>query len=82
MVEKGRIKILIRNFIMEVVIYAALVIAYFFLVLRFLAEPLKELFSSNLVVYAFASLGLIVVQGAVLEFVTSFLLRRLGVDLE
>ena len=71
---------LIRNFAIEVVIYGALVVVYFFLILRFLAEPLANLFEENLVVYAFVALGLIVAQGALLEFVTSFLLDRLGLD--
>lgn len=71
---------LIRNFAIEVVIYGALVVVYFFLVLRFLAEPLANLFETNLVVYAFIGLGLIVAQGALLEFITSFLLSRLGLE--
>ena len=71
---------LIRNFAIEVVIYGALVVVYFFLVLRFLAEPLANLFESNLVIYAFVALGLIVAQGALLEIVTSFLLTRLGLE--
>ena len=75
-----RIRILIRNFAIEVAIYAALVVAYFILVLRLLAEPLKRLFTGNLTLYAFAAVGLIVVQGAILEVLTSFLLDRLGLE--
>ncbi len=71
---------LIRNFAIEVVIYGALVVVYFFLILAFLAEPLANLFEENLVIYAFVALGLIVAQGALLEFVTSFLLNRLGLE--
>jgi hypothetical protein len=70
----------IRNFAIEVLLYTVLVVGYFFLVLRLLQEPLKRLFTTNLVVYAFVALGLIVVQGAVLEFVTSFLISRLGLE--
>jgi hypothetical protein len=73
-------RILLRNFVIEVLVYSALVVAYFFLVLRFLADPLKDLFDNNLVVYAFVSLALIVVQGAVLEYITSFLIGRLGLE--
>jgi len=71
---------LIRNFAIEVLIYAVLVVSYFFVVLRFLGEPLKKLFTDNLTLYAFAALVLIVVQGAVLELITSFLVGRLGLE--
>jgi hypothetical protein len=74
------IRILIRNFAIEVLIYAALVVGYFVLVLRLLGEPLRELFTNNLTLYAFAALALIVVQGVVLEFLTSFLVNRLGLE--
>jgi hypothetical protein len=79
-VRNPAVRNLIRNFAIEVVIYGALVVVYFFLVLRFLAEPLANLFETNLVVYAFIGLGLIVAQGALLEFITSFLLSRLGLE--
>lgn len=78
--ENPEIKRLIRGFAIELVIYAALVVAYFFLVLRLLGDPLEQLFSNNLVVYAFVSLMLIVVQGVVLETVTSFVIGLLGLD--
>lgn len=75
--EIGR---LIRGFAIELVIYAVLVVAYFFLVLRLLGDPLERLFSSHLTVYAFVSLGLIVAQGVLLEAVTSFVIGLLGLD--
>lgn len=75
-----RMRKLIQNFVIEVLIYAVLVVGYFFLVLRFLGEPLAKLFTTNLTVYAFVALALIVVQGAVLELLTSFLLNRLGLE--
>lgn len=78
--KEAQVRTLIRNFAIEVLVYAILVVAYFFLVLRFLGDPLAKLFSNNLVVYAFVGLALIVVQGAVLEFVTSFLISQLGLD--
>lgn len=71
---------LIRNFAIEMVVYGALVVGYFFLVLRLLADPLEQLFSSNLVLYAFLALGLIVAQAVLLEFVTSFAMGLLGLD--
>jgi hypothetical protein len=78
--KNPEVRSLIRNFAIEVLVYAILVVGYFFLVLRFLGEPLAELYTNNLTLYAFAALGLIVVQGAVLEFVTSFLINRLSLE--
>jgi hypothetical protein len=68
---------LIRSFIIELVVYGALVLVYSLVVLRWLGEPLYEMFRTNLLLYALLALGLIVVQGAVLDVVTSFLLRLL-----
>ena len=71
---------LLRNFVIEVLVYAMLVLGYFLLVLRFLGKPLEQLYANHLTVYAFVALALIVVQGVVLEFVTSFLIDRLGLE--
>ena len=71
---------LIRNFVLELVVYAILVVGYFFLVLRFLADPLMKLFTDNLVLYAFVALGLVVAQSVLLEAVTSFIMRQTGLD--
>jgi hypothetical protein len=73
-------KVLLRNFAIEVAIYAVLVVVYFFLVLRLLGKPLESLFETNIVLYAFVALFLIVAQGVVLDGVTSFLINRLGLD--
>ena len=72
--------ILIRSFAIEVLIYTALIVGYFFLVLRFLGRPLEKLFASNLILYAFVALALIVAQAVVLELITSFLINRLGLE--
>lgn len=71
---------LLRNFAFEVLVYAALVVGYFYLVLRVLGRPLERLFTTNLTLYAFVALGLIVAQGIVLEFVTAQLIKRLGLE--
>ena len=78
--DSARKRSLIRGFVIEILVYAVLVVAYFFLVLRLLADPLYDLFNNNLVVYAFVALGLIVAQGVVLEAITSFILHKLGLD--
>jgi len=73
-------KRLLRNFILELLIYGVLLVVYFLTVLRFLNEPLYNLFNQNLWVYAGAALLLIVVQAVFLEWVTSFLLAKLGLE--
>lgn len=70
----------LRNFLIELGIYGSLVIAYFYLALRLLVSPLKHLFQTNLPIYAVISLLLIVIQGVLLESLTSFLLERLGLQ--
>jgi hypothetical protein len=78
--KKDDARTLVRNFVIELVVYGALVLAYSLVVLRWLREPLRELFHSNLVLYALLSLGLIVAQGAVLDVVTTFLLSLLPME--
>jgi len=70
----------IRNFVIEILIYGLLVVGYFLLVLRLLGGLLKGLVDENLTLYAFVALVLIVLQGALLELITSFLVRRLGLE--
>ena len=76
--EKIPYRELIRNFIIEMVVYGGLVVIYFFIALRFLGEPLLKLFGEDLTVYAVLGLILIVAQAVLLEFVTSFLFDFLG----
>lgn len=70
------IKTIIKNLVVELVVYGILVTAYALFALRWLAEPLNKLFHTNMTIYAFVGLALIVAQGALLERVTSFLLVR------
>ena len=72
------IKVIIRNLALELLVYGILITAYALIALRWVAQPLNQLFHDNLVIYAFVGLALIVVQGALLERITSFLLIRLG----
>jgi hypothetical protein len=78
--KNPRIRTLIRNFVIELIIYGLLVVGYFYLVLRLLGEPLRTLFDRNLVLYAVVALALIVAQSVLLEAVTSFLLSRLKLE--
>lgn len=77
---KGNPRSLLRNFILEMILYGVLVVGYFLVVLRFLGEPLTELYDSDLRLYAVAALALIVAQGVVLEWVTSFLVDLMGLE--
>ena len=77
---ESNLRRLARSFAIELIIYGVLLTAYFLLVLQFLGAPLTNLFDSNLVVYSVVALTLIVVQAVVLEAVTSFLIRILGLE--
>jgi Na+-driven multidrug efflux pump len=71
---------LLKRFVIELIIYGILVTGYLLLVLRGLGDTLARLYAENPVVYAFGGLLLIVVQALVLDWVTSFLLERLGLE--
>ena len=82
MEHKDRIpfKNLLRNFLVELVVYGGLIAVYFYVALQYLGEPLSKLYAENLTLYAVIGLGLIVVQAVVLEFVTTFLFDFLGIN--
>ncbi len=69
-----------RNFLLGLVIYGALVVIYLLVVLRFLGDWLIGIFNNDLALYAAFALGLVVAQGVLLEFVTSFRLVLLNVE--
>lgn len=77
---KPKTRRLLRNLILEVIVYSILLLVYFLIVLRYLGEPLNELFHQSLVVYAGATLLLIVAQSVALDFITSFLVARLDLE--
>ena len=61
----------------EIAIYSVLVVAYFFLVLRFIADDLHDLEQHHIVLYAVVAIALIVGQAVILEVITTGLLRFL-----
>jgi hypothetical protein len=67
----------LRAFLIELAIYAVLVVAYFFLVLHFLGEGLRQLEVNHRYTYAGVSILLIIGQAVLLENVTTLLLRLL-----
>ena len=67
----------LKAFLVELVFYAALVVAYFFLVLHLLGGWLDDLSSHHRYIYAITAILLIIGQAVFLEAVTTFLLRLL-----
>jgi hypothetical protein len=63
--------------LIELAIYAVLVVCYFFLVLHFLGGWLYQLEIDHRYTYAGVAILLIIGQAVVLEGVTTFLLRML-----
>jgi hypothetical protein len=65
----------VRAFAIELVIYAVLVVTYFFLVLHLLGQWLYQLEVQHRYVYAVLAILLIIGQAVLLESVTTFLIR-------
>jgi hypothetical protein len=74
---KAKASATLRAFLIELIVYSALVVAYFFLVLHFLADWINHLEASSIHIYALVSIGLIIGQAILLEIVTTWLMRRL-----
>jgi hypothetical protein len=72
---KVEVKEFIRDSSIELLVYAALVCGYFFLVLHFLGDWLHGLFVQDRRLYAGVALGLMVAQGMGLEWLTTGLIR-------
>jgi len=62
------------SFCIELLIYAGLVVAYYFLVLHLLGDWLQRLFEQERKLYAVTALVLIICQGLILEVLTRLLL--------
>ena len=67
----------LRAFLVELVVYAALVVGYFFLVLHLLGGWLHGLETQHRYAYAGVAILLIIGQAVFLEAVTTFLLRMI-----
>ncbi len=65
----------LRAFLIELVVYAGLVVVYFFLVLHFLGSWLLQLETHHRYTYAGMTIVLIIGQAVLLQYVTTFLLR-------
>ena len=64
----------LKPFLLELVVYAVLVTAYYALVLHFLGNSLQHVYQHDRRLYAALALGLIVGQGFLLEVITRLLL--------
>ena len=80
MSQRPKLQRLVRNFIIELVVYGILLVIYFFAVLQFLDGILNNLYLNNTTIYAVGGITLIVTQAVVLEAVTSYLIRLLRLD--
>lgn len=65
----------VRSFLVELIVYAGLVVVYVFFVISLLRDWLDGLYGRHKVGYAIVALLLIIGQGVVLEMVTTALLR-------
>ena len=65
----------LRAFLVELVVYAVFVTAYFFLVLHYLSGWLQDLHLNHVKLYAAVTIVLIIGQAVLLESVTTWLLR-------
>ena len=77
MAIKPKARKALNAFLIELVVYSALVIGYFFAVLHFLAEWINQLAKTHINLYAFVAIVLIIGQAILLESVTTWLMRRL-----
>jgi hypothetical protein len=66
---------IVVRFIIELVVYAFLVSIYLALILHFLVDWLKDLFTHQPVVYAFVSIILMMLQAVGLEKLTGILVN-------
>jgi hypothetical protein len=74
---KGDASSTFKAFLIELLLYAVLVVAYFFLVLHFLADWVNQLEVTHIRIYALVAIALIVGQAVLLESVTTWLMRFL-----
>ncbi len=72
------LKPFLRSMGLELIIYAPIVTAYLFIVLRFAGDFLEHLFLQSPLLYTLICVVAILAQGVLLDLLTSWLLRRFG----
>ena len=70
----------LQIFGIQMVIYGVLVSIYLVLVWRYLKDWLVMLYNENLGLYAVISLAFIIIQAVFLDYVTTFIMNRLGLN--
>jgi len=75
-----KLKRQILSFGREIVVYALLMAGYLFVILRYLADWLHQLFLHDRIFYAGVALAAVVVQGLVLDQLTRLLLHLVRTD--
>lgn len=78
MTSKKRPLVLVKQFLVEMVVYSALTVGYVFLITSLLDVWLKHLFDDERRAYAFVALALIIGQGIGLQIATTQLLKWIG----
>lgn len=76
-VRKTQVQRALGAFLIELLIYAALVTGYFFAVLFYLGDWLVQIATNHIRIYAVLCIVLIIGQAVVLEAVTTGLMRLL-----
>ena len=74
-VQQRRDEVSLKPFIIELVIFSALVVSYFFLVLSLLSDWIRKIFDQSKPIYAIVALVLIASQGVVLEIIAAALIK-------
>jgi hypothetical protein len=70
----------LRVFAVELIIYSALLVGFYYIVKRYLEQPLVSLFGRDLVIYGVVTLVLLFFQGGVFDWITSLIVRLLGIE--
>lgn len=71
-------KPLMKSYALELLIYIPLVTLYFVIIIRIAKEPFVRLYNEDPVLYAVLGSVLLIGQAVLLEALTSWLLRRIG----
>jgi hypothetical protein len=79
---KREIKVSLKSFLIELFVYALLVVGYFYLVLNLLGDWLHHLYEIDRKLYAVIALILVIGQGLLLEGVTRLLLAWIKPQVE
>lgn len=74
---KAKAEKALKAFLIELLVYSGLVVAYFFAVLHFLADWLNDLAKTHINIYSVVAVALIIGQAVLLESLTTALMRRL-----